>query len=132
MQYLNEADIVAIHREVIGEPVLRYADGLSSAVGRPQQSAFGEEAYPTLQLKAAALMQSLAENQPFADGNKRIAWICGKLFLQIHGYTMHATDEEGKELFLDCIANGMSVPELAAWINGHISVFIEDEDAELA
>ena len=132
MQYLTEDDVIAIYREVIGEPVLRYADGLSSAVGRPQQSAFGEDAYPTLQLKVAALMQSLAENQPFADGNKRVAWICGKLFLQIHGYTMHATDEEGKELFLECIANGMTVQELAQWINRHLSVFIEDEDAELA
>jgi len=132
LQYLTEDDVIAIYREVIGEPVLRYADGLSSAVGRPQQSAFGEDAYPTLQLKVAALMQSLAENQPFADGNKRVAWICGKLFLQIHGYTMHATDEEGKELFLECIANGMTVQELAQWINRHLSVFIEDEDAELA
>ncbi len=40
-------------------------------------------------------MQSLAENQPFVDGNKRIAWIASKVFLQIHGLTMHATDEEG-------------------------------------
>jgi death-on-curing protein len=40
--------------------------------------------------KAAALMHSLAENQPFLDGNKRIAWICGKVFLQIHGLIMHA------------------------------------------
>ena len=76
-------------------------------------------------------MQSLAENQPFVDGNKRIAWICGKLFLQIHGYTMHATDEEGKELFLERVANGMTVPELADWIGRHISAFIEDEDAAL-
>jgi prophage maintenance system killer protein len=43
-------------------------------------------------------MQSLAENQPFVDGNKRIAWISAKLFLQVHGVTMCATDEEA----LDC------------------------------
>ena len=99
MQYLTEDDVIAFYREVIGEPSLRYPDGLSSAVGRPQYSVFGEDAYPTIELKAAALMQSLAENQPFVDGNKRIAWICRKLFLQIHGYTMRATDKEGKALF---------------------------------
>jgi death-on-curing protein len=108
---------------VIGKPYLRYPDGLASAVSRPQQSAFGEEAYPSLSLKAAALMNSLAENQPFIDGNKQIAWICGKIFLQIHGFTIQATDREGLDLFLKRIANGMTVPELAAWIDRHSSVY---------
>lgn len=71
-------------------------------------------------------MQSLAENQPFVDGNKRIAWICGKLFLQLHGLTMSATDEEGLDLFLNRIAKGMSVPELAEWIDHHVSVMPTD------
>ena len=123
--------MIAFYREVIGAPDLRYPDGLSSAVGRPQQSAFGEDAYPTIQLKAAALMQSLAENQPFVDGNKRIAWIAGKLFLQIHGYTMHATDQEGKQLFLECVPNGMTFEDLAEWIGRHSSAFVEDEDVVL-
>lgn len=121
MQYLTEEDIKAFYLDAIGNPVLRYPDGLASAVGRPQQSAFGEDAYPTLTLKAAALMQSLAENQPFVDGNKRIAWICGKLFLQLHGLTMRATDQEGLDLFLNRIANGMTVEELAEWIDRHLS-----------
>jgi death-on-curing protein len=74
-------------------------------------------------------MQSLAENQPFVDGNKRIAWICGKVFLELHGVTMHATDAEGLDLFTDRIAHGMTVPELAAWIDRHLSaVVIPDED----
>ncbi len=68
-------------------------------------------------------MHSLAENQPFVDGNKRIAWISGKVFLQIHGYTMHATVEEAKALFLDHIARGMSVRELGEWVERHITPF---------
>jgi len=51
-------------------------------------------------------MQSLAENQPFVDGNKRIAWICGKVFLQIHGFTINATDAEALDLFMNSIASG--------------------------
>ncbi|MHB8178973.1 MAG: type II toxin-antitoxin system death-on-curing family toxin [Vulcanimicrobiaceae bacterium] len=108
---------------------MRNADGLSSAAGRPQQSAFGVDAYLTIPEKAAALMHSLAENQPFVDGNKRIAWISGKLFLQIHGYTMHATDDEAKELFLNRVANGMTIPELADWIVHHASALIGGNDA---
>lgn len=80
---------------------MRYPAGLSSAVGRPQQSAVGKDAYPTIFEKTAALMHSLAQNQPFVDGNKRIAWIAGKAFLQIHGHTMHATDAEGLDLFMN-------------------------------
>lgn len=135
MQYLTEDDVIAFYREVIGEPVLRYADGLSSAVARPQTSVFGQDAYPTTSLKAAALMQSLAENQPFVDGNKRIAWICGKVFLQFHGLTIHATVEEGTDLFLNRVANGMTVPELADWIDRHMSAMFSidsDDDADSA
>ena len=67
-------------------------------------------------------MQSLAENQPFIDGNKRIAWIRGKLFLQIHGYTMTASENDVKVLFMERIACGMSVDDLAKWIGRHITV----------
>jgi death on curing protein len=120
VQYLTEDDVLALYREAIGEPALRYPAGLASAVGRPQQSAFGEDAYPTLSLKAAALMHSLAENQPFVDGNKRTSWLCGKLFLQIHGCTMQATASEALDLFMNRIACGMTVEELARWIEAHL------------
>lgn len=123
MQYLTEEDVVAFYSVAIGEPILRYADGLSSAVGRPQQSILGEDAYPTIVLKAAALMQSLAENQPFVDGNKRISWIRGKVFLQVHGYTMHATVEEATDLFINRVANGITIEELAAWMSRHVAPF---------
>jgi death-on-curing protein len=123
VQYLSEDDVTAFYREAIGTPVLRYPDGLASAVGRPQQSAFGEDAYPTLFLKAAALMQSLAQNQPFVDGNKRIAWICGKLFLQLHGCTIRATDDEALDLFCNRVASGMTVEELADWIEARASAY---------
>jgi death-on-curing protein len=76
-------------------------------------------------------MQSLAENQPFVDGNKRIAWICGKTFLQIHGLTMHATDAEGHDLFMNRIANGLTVPELAEWIERHVSLYRSPEYEEV-
>jgi len=119
LQYLTVDDVIAIYREVIGEPVLRYPDGLASAIGRPQQSAFGEDAYPTLPLKAAALMQSLAQNQTFVDGNKRIAWVAGKLFLRIHGFDLQATDVEALDLFMNRVAGSMTVDELAVWLEQH-------------
>ncbi len=124
MQFLTVENIIRFYAEAVGTPILRSPDGLASAVGRPQQSVFGEDAYPTLSLKAAALMQSLAQNQPFVDGNKRIAWICGKVFLQLHGLTMEATDADVLALFTDSIATGMTVSELADWIDRHCSAMI--------
>jgi len=122
VQYLTAEDVLAFYVEGIGEPILRYPDGLASAVGRPQQSVFGEDAYPTLTLKAAALMQSLAQNQPFVDGNKRIAWISAKTFLQINGLTVHATNEEVLDLFMNRIAKDMAIEQLARWIDRHLGV----------
>jgi len=94
--------------------VVRECDsgGLSSAVGRPMHLAFGEAAYPTIFLKAAALMQSLAENQSFVGGNKRIARFAGKAFLHLNGYRLRAAAEDGDELFRARIAKGMTVPNL--------------------
>ncbi len=102
MQYLTVEDVVAFYAEAIGVPALRSPDGLASAVGRPQQSAFGEDAYPTIALKAAAL-------------DRMDLW---EAFLQLHGYT---TDKEALDLFMNFIANGMTVEDLAAWIERHLS-----------
>jgi death-on-curing protein len=129
LQYLTAENVLRFYTEAMGPPIVRNPAGPLSAVARPSQSAFGEDAYPSLSLKAAALMHSLAENQPFVDGNKRIAWICGKVFLELHGITMHATDQEALELFTNRIAHGMTVPQLADWIDRHMSsLFIPEAD----
>jgi death-on-curing protein len=80
------------------------------------QSAFGGDAYPTIFLKATALMQSLAQNQSFVDGNKRIAWIAGNTFLHLNSFTVIANPEEINALFRERIAKGMTVDDLARWI----------------
>jgi death-on-curing protein len=105
--------------EYLTAPALRDPGGFSSAVNRPMQSAFGEDAYPTIFLKAAALMQSLADNHSFADGNKRIAWFAGKASLNLNGYKLRAAADDGNALFRARLANGMTVPELAFWLESH-------------
>jgi death-on-curing protein len=118
-RYVTEQQVLGIYRRHIGPETLRNPGGFSSAVARPMQSAFGEDAYPTLFLKAAALMQSLAENQSFVDGNKRIAWLAGNAFLRVNGFDIVASAEEGNELFREQIAKDMTVEELAAWLDLH-------------
>ena len=88
-------------------------------MGRPQQTAFGIALYPTLPMKAAALMHSIAENQPFVDGNKRIAWISARVFLRINGLTLKATDGDAYDLLVRRIPSGISIVEVASWIESH-------------
>ena len=77
---------------------------LESALARPQASAFGEDAYPDLFMKAAALCQSIDHNQSLIDGNKRLAWLATKVFLAINGYALTATADDGEAFMLGLVA----------------------------
>ncbi|RJO75373.1 type II toxin-antitoxin system death-on-curing family toxin [Nocardia panacis] len=78
---------------------------LQSAIFRPGASAFGEDAYPDLFDKAAALLQSLARNHPFIDGNKRTAWLSTVTFLDINGIRLNV-ETDAQERLVISIATG--------------------------
>jgi death-on-curing protein len=80
---------------------------LESACGRPQASAFGEDAYPTVWEKAAALLQSLACNHAFVQGNKRTAWMATVVFLWVNGHRLDSPlDEDAGEALVLSVATG--------------------------
>jgi prophage maintenance system killer protein len=66
------------------------AGALESALARPRASVFGQDAYPDLHLKAAALLHSLAWNYALVDGNERLAWTACRTFLAINGHWISA------------------------------------------
>ncbi|MBF9072464.1 type II toxin-antitoxin system death-on-curing family toxin [Streptacidiphilus fuscans] len=79
---------------------------LESAMSRPGSQMYGVEAYPGLFEKAAALLQSLAINHPFVDGNKRTAWLCTVVFLDLNGAEMlEIEQDEAFKLVVD-VASG--------------------------
>jgi death-on-curing protein len=85
---------------------------LESAMSRPGSQMYGIEAYPGLFEKAAALMQSLAINHPFIDGNKRTCWLSTAVFLDLNGADMLEIDQdEAYKLVID-VASG-SAEEVA-------------------
>ena len=87
---------------------------LASALMRPQASAFGEPAYPTLVVQAAALLQSLARNHALVDGHKRMAWAATKLFLRFNNLALRAPSPEAGERFvLGAIDDSLAVQEIA-------------------
>jgi death-on-curing protein len=73
---------------------------VESALARPQASVFGEDAYPTIHQKAAALLQSMATNHALADGNKRTAWAATRLFYGLNDYRIAATQDERFEVII--------------------------------
>jgi len=77
---------------------------LDSACHRPQARFFGQEAYPTLAGKAAALMHSLACNHALVDGNERLAQLATVVFLRINGCHLELTDDEAFDLTLSVAA----------------------------
>jgi death-on-curing protein len=87
---------------------------LFSALARPQASAFGEDAYVSLELKAAALMTSIARNHALFDGNKRFSWYLTLAFFKLNGYRVVMSNDEAYELILAIATGTMELDELAA------------------
>jgi len=88
---------------------------LASAVQRPRSSAFGEDAYPGLYEKAAALLHSIAGNHSLVDGNKRTGWAAAMVFLDLNGLRlMERLDEDKAEAFvLDVAQSRLEIHEIA-------------------
>lgn len=93
-RFLTVDEVAAINADLLGGGRLVDPGLLSSAVGRPAASMFGEDAYPSLHQKAAALFESLARNHAFLDGNKRTALLATSMFYRRNGWTLQGSDEE--------------------------------------
>ncbi|UOQ86847.1 type II toxin-antitoxin system death-on-curing family toxin [Gracilibacillus salinarum] len=95
---------------------------LSSAVNRPKQSAFGQDAYPTIFEKAAALFESIAKNHAFHSANKRTAFASLYMFLRQNGYTIVAQPGHVEEFTVNMVVQkSPPVPfeEIANWIKNN-------------
>lgn len=105
-RYLTLDDILRIADAAVGDPVIVRDIGLlQSALARPQASAFGQDAYPALHGKAAALLHSLTANHALLDGNKRLAWAATAVFLGVNGHRVVASQDDVVELVL-AVAEG--------------------------
>ncbi len=116
-------EIVAIHFRVTektgGSQGVRSWDLLSSALGRPQTTFGGEDLYPDIYLKAAALIQSLSSNHPFVDGNKRTALATLEYFLHLNNLSLEATAQEKVDFTLWAENKKPAIEKIADWIKKH-------------
>ena len=102
-RYLTDKEVTLINAALIkkyspDEPIgVKDRSLLLSALGRPKQSAFGEDAYPDIHTKAAALYTSLAQNHAFHNANKRTALFSLIQFLWVNGYQFVAPQKVAED-----------------------------------
>jgi death-on-curing protein len=118
-QYLTPEQVLFLHSRLItetgGGQGIRDLGMLLSALGRPQATFDGNELYPDLFSKAAALMDSLVRNHPFVDGNKRTAITAAALFLRLNHWRLVVENSEMVRFTLACAQSQCSLDEITGW-----------------
>ena len=118
--YLSIEQLLHIHEKQLrafgGGSGVRDRSGLEAAVGRPRMTFGGEDLYPDLAAKAAALMHPLVMNHPFVDGNKRVGAMAAELMLAANGHDVEAADGELAELTFTVARGEVPAEELAIWL----------------
>ena len=109
MIYLTLSELIHVaERTLTSEVSVRDHGLLQSALARPQATAFGTDAYPTLEEKAAALLHSLARYHALVDGNKRLALAATIAFLGINGRRLTSTNDQVYELIMNVAAGQLN------------------------
>ncbi|MFA7512403.1 type II toxin-antitoxin system death-on-curing family toxin [Mycolicibacterium sp. jd] len=115
IEYLDLEDLLEIARAAVGPDVsVRDYGLLESAQARPRTSVLGEDAYPELFGKAAALVHSLARNHALVDGNKRLAWTACRTFLALNGFRINAPEDDRFDFVIGVTAGTISDLEAIA------------------
>lgn len=112
IEYLDLEDLLGLVRALSTGPV-RDAGLLDSAAARPRATVFGQDAYATVPLKAAALLHSLARNHALVDGNKRLAWFATVVFLDLNAQEPDLSDDEAFDLVVDVARGAVDVGDIA-------------------
>jgi death-on-curing protein len=117
--YPTVDEVIAVHARLIarfeGSLGIRDCGGLESALARPQTGY-----YRDLIQEAAALWESLSQNHPFLDGNKRVAVTVTAAFLKVNGYCLEFDDADAFGFLIGLYESGrMRFAELETWLRRH-------------
>ncbi len=100
--------------------IVRDAGLLGSALERPLTTVFGEEAYPSLEEKAAVLVHSIATFHPMLDGNKRSAWITLNVFVELNGFSLTVPTEDAMEFMLGVATGALEHSKIVDWLKSRL------------
>jgi death-on-curing protein len=121
--YLTAEQVLFIHYRLVsetgGEHGVRDIGLLESAIARPRATFDKQELYKNIFEKAAALMESLVNNHPFIDGNKRTGIACTVLFLRQNGILFSAKNSDLEKFTLRVASSKIKLSEISKWLNNH-------------
>jgi death-on-curing protein len=124
MRYLTLHEVLEAHERILqqsgGGPGVLNLGALESALAQPHMTFDGQDLYPALVEKAAALGFSLIQNHPFMDGNKRTAHAAMETFLVLNGYEIVATVEEQEDMILQVAASKAGREVFTEWLRQHL------------
>lgn len=123
IDYLSQFDVLQIRTRLAARLHTSFDElnlsSLQSALASPRQSMFGEEFFPTLWDKAAALLTALIRNHPFYDGNKRIAFVAVSEFLRRNGWEMTVEFDQATPFTTAIAAGRCDSAAIIAWLQEH-------------
>lgn len=124
MRYLSLIEVLELHRRIINQSGgtfgIRDFGLLESAIAQPRMTFGGEDLYPSLVEKAAALGFALIMNHPFVDGNKRIGHATAEVFLVLNGTEIVASVDEQERVVLAIASGKMKREAFVAWLRQHV------------
>ncbi|MER3434518.1 MAG: type II toxin-antitoxin system death-on-curing family toxin [Leptolyngbya sp. ERB_1_1] len=124
IRYLSLIEVLDLHRRIIetsgGAIGIRDLGMLESAIAQPRMTFGGEELYPSLIDKAAALGFSLIMNHPFVDGNKRIGHAAMETFLVLNGLEISASVDEQEQIVLALASGELQREQFVEWLKQHV------------
>ena len=123
MKYLYPKHVIYLYEQIIrhsgGTVGLRDQGLLESAVYRPQASFGGQDLYPDLFSKTAAMGHSIISNHPFVDGNKRAGFEAMRLLLRLNGYDVTAPPDAKYEFVMEIAKGNLTEQAMADWLKRH-------------
>ncbi|MFI3547152.1 type II toxin-antitoxin system death-on-curing family toxin [Mammaliicoccus sciuri] len=125
MHYLTEKDIITLNIYVINKYSPKEQIGvkeptaLNMLVNAPKQYVFGQEQYPTIELKAANLVRNLVKKHVFHNGNKRTAFMALIVFLELNGYKFMVSNKEAVNYMVKLATEDINEDEIALWISAY-------------
>lgn len=122
---LTLEQILELHALVINETGgsigLRDLGRLESSIATQSQNVFGQELYPTIEDKTAAIIRSIIADHPFVDGNKRTAMIAGLTLLNLNKKKFLFSPGEIENYAVNIATDHLDIPQISVWLLAHIS-----------
>ncbi|HEY88725.1 MAG TPA: type II toxin-antitoxin system death-on-curing family toxin [Thermoflexia bacterium] len=124
MRFLTLNEVVKLHRQLLtrfgGTRGIRDWGALESAIAQPRMTFGGEELYPSVVEKSAALGYSLIKNHPFVDGNKRVGHAAMEVFLVLNGYEIGSSVDKQEQVILQVASGEIIRGEFEDWLRAHL------------